>query len=65
MPGARQEAYAVPMAIDTQAAPAPLPLRILMVEDNANDAELLHAYLADAVRDGAELLHARSPAGDR
>jgi diguanylate cyclase (GGDEF)-like protein/PAS domain S-box-containing protein len=40
-----------------QAAPV---LRILMVEDDANDAELLHAYLAEAVRDGAEVLHART-----
>jgi len=39
---------------------APVPLRILMVEDNANDAELLRAYLAEAARDGAEVLHARS-----
>ena len=46
--------------VDKLAAHLPLPLRILMVEDDANDAELLHAYLAEAVRDGAELLHARS-----
>ncbi len=34
--------------------------RILVVEDNANDAELLHAHLAESVREGAEVLYARS-----
>jgi len=35
-------------------------LRILMVEDDPNDAELIQAYLADARRAGAEVLHART-----
>jgi len=38
----------------------PVALRVLMVEDDANDAELLHAYLAEAAGDGAEVLHVRS-----
>ncbi len=48
------------MAAEMLSAAAPLPLRILVVEDDAHDAELLDGYLAEAVRDGAELLHARS-----
>jgi CheY-like chemotaxis protein len=35
-------------------------LRILLVEDDANDAELVQACLAEAVRAGAELLRAAS-----
>ncbi len=35
-------------------------LRVLMVEDNANDAELLRAHLASASLGGAEVLHART-----
>ncbi len=35
-------------------------LRILLVEDDPNDAELVQACLAEAVRGGAELLHAAS-----
>ncbi|MDH4096581.1 MAG: PAS domain S-box protein, partial [Betaproteobacteria bacterium] len=33
---------------------------LLMVEDNANDAELLQAYLSDARDDGTQVLHART-----
>ncbi|MEX2198964.1 MAG: PAS domain S-box protein [Burkholderiales bacterium] len=44
----------------TALAPGSSPLRILMVEDDPNDAELIQAYLADARRAGAELLHART-----
>jgi diguanylate cyclase (GGDEF)-like protein/PAS domain S-box-containing protein len=33
---------------------------ILMVEDDPNDAELIRAYLAEAQRSGAEVLHART-----
>jgi PAS domain S-box-containing protein len=40
----------------TQAA----PLCVLMVEDDANDAELLQAHLAEAKRGGAQVLHART-----
>jgi diguanylate cyclase (GGDEF)-like protein/PAS domain S-box-containing protein len=36
------------------------PLRILLVEDDADDAALMHAYLAEAASEGAEILHARS-----
>jgi DNA-binding response OmpR family regulator len=36
------------------------PLRILLVEDDADDAALMHAYLAEAAGDGAEVLHVRS-----
>lgn len=36
------------------------PLRILIVEDDANDAELMRAHLADARLGGAQILHARS-----
>ena len=36
------------------------PLRVLMVEDDANDAELLQAHLAQAKLDGAQVLHART-----
>ena len=35
-------------------------LRILLVEDDRNDAELLQACLAEAVRGGAEIVHAGS-----
>jgi PAS domain S-box-containing protein len=35
-------------------------LRILLIEDDQNDAELLHACLAEAVRGGAEIVHAAS-----
>ncbi len=34
--------------------------RILLVEDDSNDAELMRAYLAEACRDGAEVLHVRT-----
>jgi diguanylate cyclase (GGDEF)-like protein/PAS domain S-box-containing protein len=34
--------------------------RILMVEDDANDAELLQACLAEVCRDGSIILHART-----
>jgi diguanylate cyclase (GGDEF)-like protein/PAS domain S-box-containing protein len=44
----------------TALAPGSSPLRILMVEDDPNDAELIRAYLADAQRAGAEVLHART-----
>ncbi len=40
----------------TQAA----PLCVLMVEDDANDAELLQAHLAQARLGGARILHART-----
>ena len=36
------------------------PLRILMVEDDANDAELLQAHLARTGLGGADILHART-----
>jgi len=35
-------------------------LRILLIEDDRNDAELLHACLAEAVRGGAEIVQAGS-----
>jgi diguanylate cyclase (GGDEF)-like protein/PAS domain S-box-containing protein len=35
-------------------------LRVLMVEDDANDVELLQAHLASARPDGAQVLHART-----
>ncbi|MDH5568109.1 MAG: PAS domain S-box protein, partial [Myxococcales bacterium] len=35
-------------------------MRVLMVEDDANDAELLQAHLAGARLGGTEILHARS-----
>lgn len=35
-------------------------LRILLVEDDPNDAELVHACLAEAARSGAEIVHAAS-----
>lgn len=35
-----------------------LALRILLVEDDPNDAELVRACLAEAARSGAELIHA-------
>jgi DNA-binding NtrC family response regulator len=35
-------------------------LRILLVEDDPNDAELVQACLADAARSGAEIVHAAS-----
>jgi DNA-binding response OmpR family regulator len=35
-------------------------LRVLLVEDDANDAELMRAYLAEAAGADAELLHVRS-----
>jgi diguanylate cyclase (GGDEF)-like protein/PAS domain S-box-containing protein len=38
----------------------PAPLRILMVEDDPNDAELLQAHLAAIRPGGAQVLHARS-----
>lgn len=38
----------------------PAALRLLMVEDDANDAELLQSHLASARLGGAEILHARS-----
>jgi len=38
----------------------PVALRVLLVEDDANDAELMRAYLAEAAGDGAEVLHVRS-----
>jgi len=38
----------------------PVALRVLLVEDDANDAELMRAYLAEASGDGAEVLHVRS-----
>ncbi|HEU4645775.1 MAG TPA: response regulator, partial [Burkholderiales bacterium] len=44
----------------TALAPGSSPLRILMVEDDPNDAELIQAYLADARHAGAEVLHART-----
>ena len=34
-----------------------LALRILLVEDDPNDAELVQACLAEAARSGAELIH--------
>ncbi|MEO8717150.1 MAG: PAS domain S-box protein [Burkholderiales bacterium] len=40
--------------------PRPAALRILMVEDDANDAELLQAHLAASRVGGAQILHARS-----
>ncbi|HEX9185393.1 MAG TPA: response regulator, partial [Burkholderiales bacterium] len=40
--------------------PGATPLRILLVEDDADDAALMHAYLAEAASEGAEILHARS-----
>ncbi|MDH5578998.1 MAG: PAS domain S-box protein, partial [Betaproteobacteria bacterium] len=36
------------------------PLRVLMVEDDANDAELLQAHLAAARLGGAQVMHART-----
>jgi DNA-binding NtrC family response regulator len=36
------------------------PLRILLVEDDPNDAELVQACLAEAARSGAEIVHAAS-----
>ena len=35
-------------------------LRILLVEDDPNDAELVQACLAEAARSGAEIVHAAS-----
>ena len=35
-------------------------LRILLIEDDPNDAELVQACLADALRGGAEIVHAAS-----
>jgi PAS domain S-box-containing protein len=43
----------------TQAGGARAPC-LLMVEDNANDAELIQAYLSDAPGGGAQVLHART-----
>jgi diguanylate cyclase (GGDEF)-like protein/PAS domain S-box-containing protein len=40
--------------------PGAARLCILLVEDDADDAELMHAYLDEVVSDGAEILHARS-----
>ena len=40
--------------------PGAAPLRILLVEDDADDAALMHAYLAEAASEGAEVLHARN-----
>ena len=48
------------MSAATAVVRVPAPLRILMVEDNANDAELLQAHLARARLDGADILHART-----
>jgi diguanylate cyclase (GGDEF)-like protein/PAS domain S-box-containing protein len=45
---------------DPLAAPAAAPLRILMVEDDPNDAELIQAYLEDATRAGAQVRHVRT-----
>jgi diguanylate cyclase (GGDEF)-like protein/PAS domain S-box-containing protein len=36
------------------------PPCLLMVEDDANDAELIHAHLSEARRSGAQVLHART-----
>ncbi|HET9734193.1 MAG TPA: PAS domain S-box protein [Burkholderiales bacterium] len=36
------------------------PLRILLVEDDADDAALMHAYLAEAAGEGADVLHVRN-----
>ena len=47
----------VPLKPGAAAAGAP---RVLLVEDDANDAELLRLYLTEACRGGAEVLHARS-----
>ncbi|MGE3162567.1 MAG: PAS domain S-box protein, partial [Burkholderiales bacterium] len=47
-------------ARDPFVGPASAPLRILMVEDDPNDAELIQAYLEDAVRAGARLRHVRT-----
>jgi diguanylate cyclase (GGDEF)-like protein/PAS domain S-box-containing protein len=38
----------------------PAPLCVLMVEDDANDAELLQAHLASARLGGVDILHART-----
>ncbi|MDH3318119.1 MAG: PAS domain S-box protein, partial [Betaproteobacteria bacterium] len=40
--------------------PRSAPLRILMVEDDANDAELLLAHLAQARLGGAQIVHAHT-----
>jgi diguanylate cyclase (GGDEF)-like protein/PAS domain S-box-containing protein len=45
---------------DPLALPAVAPLRILMVEDDPNDAELIQAYLEEARRAGAEVRHVRT-----
>jgi diguanylate cyclase (GGDEF)-like protein/PAS domain S-box-containing protein len=43
------------------AAPrAAAAVRILLVEDDPADAELTHGYLEEAIRDGIEVLHART-----
>ncbi len=52
----RSPKRAAPLAA-TQAANAPC---LLMVEDDANDAELIQAYLSDARDAGASILHART-----
>jgi diguanylate cyclase (GGDEF)-like protein/PAS domain S-box-containing protein len=46
-------------ALKADGTPA-APLRVLMVEDDANDAELLQAHLAAARLGGAHVLHART-----
>ncbi|HEX5092665.1 MAG TPA: PAS domain S-box protein [Burkholderiales bacterium] len=47
-------------ATDTGRQPHAEGLCLLMVEDNANDAELIQAYLSEARRGGAQVLHART-----
>jgi diguanylate cyclase (GGDEF)-like protein/PAS domain S-box-containing protein len=48
------------MAAETGMQRAAAPARILLVEDDPDDAELIQAYLAAAGRDRAGVLHARS-----
>jgi diguanylate cyclase (GGDEF)-like protein/PAS domain S-box-containing protein len=47
---------ATEFAFDRMRAEA--PLRLLLVEDDPNDAELVHACLEEAARAGAEIVHA-------
>ena len=48
------------MSTHSQAQGAAATTRILLVEDDPADAELAHGYLEAAIRDGIEVLHART-----